>query len=260
VTASVPLAASLALMAGLAVDAGAAEDRAALPRRVRRIVIHALGNPAYDEPARRWVFRTPPETHRLWRSTGGAHWIVWTDGSIWPRHPRPGEDASFVPGPGLHTHLARQAAPVYSHLHHGNSSSVGIELAHSGRSDDPVPPAQARALAWLVRNLLEMSRGRLTAADVYGHKDLDRRPAYVSRRCVRSGCAVFTDAEGRAYRRRVDPPESVFAALAREGLPLPRWGREDDRELRRAEAVGAGPARVGTSNRGQPPPGRGSVP
>jgi hypothetical protein len=237
-------------------------------------VVHTLGNPAYEEPARRWVFRTPPETHRLWRPAFGAHWIVWTDGSIWPRHPRPGEDPSFPPGGSSRRRLAREAAPVYSHLHRGNSRSVGIELAHSGRSDDPVPAVQARALAWLVRTLLEMSGGRLTTADVYGHKDLDRRPAYVTRRCERRGCPVFTDGEGRAYRRRVDPPEALFAALAREGLPLPRRNREDDRELRRAEALGAGRARVAPSTLGRnvtdPPeqpaqatqvsPGPGSVP
>lgn len=226
-----------------------AEDGWKLPRRVRRIVIHALGNAAYQEPRRRWVFLTPPQTQRLWRPGFGAHWIVWTDGSIWPRDPRPGEDPSFLPMAGptdeeSRRRLAIQAAPVYSHLHHGNSNSIGIELAHSGRADDPFPPAQAHALAWLLGTLLEMSRGRLTTADVYGHKDLDRRPAYVERSCVEPGCPVFTDAEGRTYRRRVDPPEAIFAALAREGLVISRRGREDDRELRRAEALGALRAQV----------------
>jgi hypothetical protein len=216
---------------------------------VRCIVIHALGNAAYQEPRRRWVFLTPPQTQRLWRPGFGAHWIVWTDGSIWPRDPRPGEDPSFLPMAGptdeeSRRRLAIQAAPVYSHLHHGNSNSIGIELAHSGRADDPFPPAQAHALAWLLGTLLEMSRGRLTTADVYGHKDLDRRPAYVERSCVEPGCPVFTDAEGRTYRRRVDPPEAIFAALAREGLVISRRGREDDRELRRAEALGALRAQV----------------
>lgn len=220
-----------------------------MPRRVRRIVIHVLGNPAYDEPRRRWLFLTPAQTQRLWRPRFGAHWIVWTDGSIWPRHPRPGEDPSFLPAAGptgedWRRRLAMQAAPVFSHLHRGNSNSIGIEVAHSGRSDDPFPPAQARALAWLLRTLLEMSGGRLTTADVYGHKDLDRRPAYVEKRCVRPGCPVFTDAEGRTYRRRVDPPEAIFAALARKGLVISRRAREDDHELRRAEALGGLRARV----------------
>lgn len=189
------------------------------------------------------MFLTPPETRRLWRARFGAHWIVWTDGSIWPRHaPRRGEDA-FRPsrdpaGPALTRRLAREAAPVYSQLHQGNTRSIGIELAHSGRPDDPFPEVQVRSLAWLLRTLLEMSGGRLTTQDVYGHKDLDRRPAYVSSACARPGCPVFTDAGGQPFRRRVDPPERLFADLAREGLAVPRAGREDDRELRRAEALG----------------------
>jgi hypothetical protein len=192
------------------------------------------------------VFLTPPETRGLWRPRFGAHWIVWTDGSIWPRHaPRSGED-SFRPagraGPALEHRLAREAAPVYSQLHQGNSHSIGIELAHSGRADDPFPEVQVRSLAWLLRTLLDMSGGRLTTQDVYGHKDLDRRPAYVSRACARPGCPVFTDARGQAFRRRVDPPERIFLELARQGLVVPRAGREDDRELRRAEALGDRPA------------------
>ncbi len=239
----------LARMAAAADLETPAGDVHELPRRVRRIVIHALGNPAYEEPRRRWMFLTPPQTQRLWRPGFGAHWIVWTDGSIWPRHPRPGEDPSFLPAAGptdeeSRRRLAMQAAPVYSHLHHGNSNSIGIEVAHSGRADDPVPPAQARALAWLLGTLLEISRGRLTTADVYGHKDLDLRPAYVEASCVRPGCPVFADAEGRTYRRRVDPPEAIFAALAREGLVISRRAREDDGELLRAEALGALRAQV----------------
>jgi hypothetical protein len=222
----------------------------ALPRRVRRIVLHVLGNPAYEAPARRWVFLTPRETQRLWARRFGAHWIVWTDGSIWARHAPAGAGASFWPPAGradraLRGRLAQEAAPIYSHLHLGNSRSIGIEVAHSGRADDPFPEAQTRSVAWLVRTLLEMSRGRLGPADVYGHKDLDRRPAYVSSRCVRAGCPVFSDAEGRPYRRRVDPPEGLFNALAGQGLAVPRTGREDDRELRRAESLGAQEARVG---------------
>jgi len=226
-----------------------AEDAARLPGRVRRIVVHVLGNPAYEEPRRRWVFLTPPQTQRLWRTGFGAHWIVWTDGSIWPRHPQLGEEPSFLPTVGVadeewRRRLASQAAPVYSHLYHGNSNSIGIEVAHSGRADDPFPPAQARSLAWLLGTLLEMSRGHLTTTDVYGHKDLDRRPAYVEAGCASPGCPVFADAEGRPYRRRVDPPEAMFAVLAREGLVISRQGREDDRELRRAEALGALRAQV----------------
>ena len=239
----------LVCMAAAADRETRAEDADMLPSRVRRIVIHVLGNPAYEEPGRRWVFLTPSQTQRLWGPGFGAHWIVWTDSSIWPRHPRPGEDASFLPTTGSadeewRRRLALQAAPVYSHLHHGNSNSIGIEVAHSGRADDPFPPAQTRALDWLLRTLLEMSHGRLTTADVYGHKDLDRRPAYVEASCVEPGCPVFTDAEGRTYRRRVDPPEAIFAALAGEGLVISRRAREDDRELRRAEALGALPAPV----------------
>jgi hypothetical protein len=236
------------LLAALAAGPVARGDE--LPRRVRRIVLHVPGNPAYDSPERRWVFLTPRATHRLWRPRFGAHWIVWTDGSIWSRHPRPGEEAAFRPPTGradqaLRKRLARDAAPTYAHLHLGNSRSIGIEVAHSGRAAEPFPDVQARSVAWLLRTLLEMSGERLKAPDVYGHKDLDRRPAYVSPRCARPGCPVFTDANGHAYRRRVDPPEGLFGALAREGLVLPRTGREDDRELQRAEALGASPARVG---------------
>ena len=114
-----------------------------------------------------------------------------------------------------------------------------VELAHSGRAEDAFPAAQVRSLAWLLRTLLALSGGRVTMADVYGHKDLDRRPAYLRSTCERPGCPYFVDERGRALRRRVDPPESLFAALAREGLALPR-ARGDDTDLRRSEALAPG--------------------
>jgi hypothetical protein len=49
---------------------------------------------------------------------------------------------------------------------------------------------------------------------------------------------VFVDDAGRPYRRRVDPPESLFDALGREGLVIPR-PHGADAELVRAEAIGA---------------------
>ena len=117
--------------------------------------------------------------------------------------------------------------------------SVGIELSHSGRSTDPFPEEQARSAAWLVASLLRMSRGRLGPSDVLGHKDLDRSPAYVGDRCRTDDCLAYVDPGGQPYRRRVDPPEGLFAALAREGVDVPRDGSERDRELIRAEAIPA---------------------
>lgn len=231
------------LAEGAVVTRATSED-AMLPRRVTRIVLHTLGGPFYRDPARRWRFRTPEGTLALWRKPRfGAHWIVWTDGSLWPRHPRAGEPASVRPpveglaGPAWRARLAGEAAPVYAHASGANADSVGIEVAHSGRSGDPFPGAQVRSLAWLVGTLLEMSGGRLAADDVVGHKDLDERPAYVSEGCERLGCLFYADDEGRPYRRRVDPPEELFTALRRAGLLIPRPGAEGDGELRRAEAV-----------------------
>lgn len=227
----------------MAAAAAPAEDGAALPSRVRQIVLHTLGGPFYRDPDRRWVFYSPAETFALWRRPGfGAHWIVWTDGSLWPRHPARGEPPSFTlpvdrpADPAWRARLAREAAPVYAHVSAANAGTVGIELAHSGRSDDAFPEAQLRSVAWLVRTLVEMSGGRLTEADVVGHKDLDDRPAYVDESC-RARCPFFVDDEDRPFRRRVDPPESLFTALARLGVVVPRAGREGDRELRRAEAI-----------------------
>ena len=139
--------------------------------------------------------------------------------------------------------LAAEAEPVYGHLHNGNSHTVGIEVSHSGRSGDPFPPAQVRALAWLLRTLLAMSDGRLTTASIRGHKDLDRRPAYTRETCATPGCPVYVDAAGRPFRRRVDPPEGLFEALRREGLVIPR-PPDGDAELVRAEGIpdGARPA------------------
>ena len=218
---------------------------AALPARVRRIVVHALGGPSYGEPRRRFVFFTPPETHRLWSPRFGAHWILWTDGTLWPRRPAVGEPAWRAVEAGRpadareRRRLAREAEPVYGHVFGANSRTVGIELAHSGRSRDAFPDAQVRALAWLLRALLDMSGGRLGPGDIVGHKDLDARPAYVRPQCERAGCPAFADTDGRPYRRRVDPPEEVFARLAREGLRIPRPA-DGDRELRRSEAIGTG--------------------
>jgi hypothetical protein len=234
----------LLLAAAVTIAQASGEPATPLPARIDRIVLHVLGNPCYEDPARRWRFFTPQETQRLWRPSFGAHWIVWTDGSLWPRHPVPGEPASDFPpvdhpaDAAWRARLAREAAPAYGHLFHGNSHTVGIELAHSGRSTEPFPAPQVRTLAWLVTTLLEMSEGRLGPADVVGHKDVDRRPAYVRTRCERPGCAMFVDGQGRPYRRRVDPPEALFQSLAHLGLTIPRPDPDGDAELRRAEALG----------------------
>jgi hypothetical protein len=233
-------------VAGIGTHSRASDDGSPrLAPRVRRIVVHVLGGPAYDRPERRFRFFDPPQTQSRWKPRFGAHWIVWTDGSLWPRRPAPGAPRWWVPatsGPAAEAdrrRVAAEAAPVYSHLHNGNSDSVGIELSHSGRAEDPFPAAQVQSLAWLLRTLLELSGNRLTTADVYGHKDLDRRPAYLSASCERPGCAYFVDAEGRALRRRVDPPESLFRALAGEGLIIPR-PKDGDADLRRAATIAPG--------------------
>jgi len=241
-----PGAAWTLLLASLAAArGGSAEAAVQLPRRIGEIVIHVPGGPSYGNPARRFRFFTPAETQALWKPQFGAHWIVWTDGSLWPRHPAAGEPTSWRPpvdrpaDDEWKRRLAAEAEPVYGHLHDGNSHTVGIEVSHSGRSGDPFPEAQIRTLAWLLRTLLAMSGGRLTAASIHGHKDLDRRPAYVEERCARPGCPVYVDAAGRPFRRRVDPPEGLFEALAREGLAL-RRPPDGDAELLRTEAIPAG--------------------
>jgi hypothetical protein len=236
----------LLLLPATAVAGGASGTHGgALPARVQRIVLHTLGGPFYRDPAWRFRFLSPPETFSLWKPRFGAHWIVGTDGAIWPRHPRAGEAASRVPPDGpvdaaWAEELAREARPVYSHVHGANEDSVGIEVAHSGRSGDPFPAEQVRSVAWLVRALLELSQGRLDVSRVVGHKDLDTRPAYEPDSC-QGGCAFYADDAGRAYRRRVDPPEALFAALARQGLVVPRVrkGHDEvqDEELLRAEAI-----------------------
>ena len=240
---------SALVLASLAGGVGRPVEAAVLPRRVQQIVIHVPGGPSYRDPGRRFRFFTPAQTQALWKPRFGAHWIVWTDGSLWPRHHAAGEPASRQPpvdGPAdeeWNRRLAAEAEPVYGHLHNGNSYTVGIEVSHTGRSGDPFPAAQVRTLAWLLRTLLAMSDGRLSAASIHGHKDLDRRPAYTLEGCARPGCPVFVDADGRAFRRRVDPPEDLFAALRREGLDIPR-PPGGDAELVRAEAIsdGARPA------------------
>jgi hypothetical protein len=236
---------TLALVSWAGAPGGSAEAAVPLPRRIREIVIHVPGGPSYSNPARRFRFFTPAETQALWKPRFGAHWIVWTDGSLWPRHPAAGEPASFRPpvdrpaDDEWKRRLAAEAEPVYGHLHNGNSNTVGIEVSHSGRSGDPFPEAQVRTVAWLLRTLLAMSEGRLTPASIHGHKDLDRRPAYVEERCARPGCPVYVDGAGRPFHRRVDPPEGLFEALAREGLAL-RRPPDGDVELARTEAIPAG--------------------
>jgi hypothetical protein len=220
--------------------AGAPEP-VSLPARIHRIVLHTLGGPFYRDPARRFRFGTPKETFALWKERFGAHWIVWIDGSLWPRHPRPGEPRSLRPpvdqalDDSWRRRLAAEARPVWSHVQGENQDTVGIELSHSGRSDDPFPEAQVRTAAWLVRSLLELSDGRLTTAAVVGHKDLDDRPAFEPDSC-HDGCPYYADDAGRPYRRRVDPPEGLFEALAGQGLVIPR-PPDGDAELRRAEAI-----------------------
>jgi hypothetical protein len=240
------LAAVLALAAAPAI-AAEAPPGGELPRRVRTIVIHTLGGPFYPDPSLRFAFFTPQETLRHWgRGRFGAHWIVGADGALWARHAAAGEAASVSPpvgqpaDPAWRARLAREAAPVYSHVYDANSRTVGVELAHSGASRDPFPAAQVRTLAWLLRTLLEMSAGRLTPADVRGHKDLDRRPAWSEPDCQREGCPCFIGVDGEPLRRRVDPPESVFVAVAGAGLSVPRREAEGDRHLLRAEAIPAG--------------------
>jgi N-acetylmuramoyl-L-alanine amidase len=236
----------LALLALLLVSGpkGAA-PAVVVPARVDRIVLHTLGGPFYGNPAMRFAFLTPPATFRLWAHPGfGAHWIVWTDGRLWPRHPRAGEPVSALPpvdaplSRAWRQRLAGDAAPVYGHVQGANRDSVGIEVSHSGRSHDPFPPAQIRTVAWLIRSLLAMSQDRLTEASVMGHKDLDGKPAYVVDDCRDPSCAYYVDAAGRPFRRRVDPPESLFAALAEAGLHIPRGSSEGDAQLDRTMALG----------------------
>jgi len=238
------LAAPLLALAAAGAPAARLPPAETLPARVRVIVLHTLGHPSYDRPEMRFAFLSPPATQALWKPRFGAHWIVWTDGTLWPRRALPGAPSWRPQSTETSTaaerrRLAAEAAPVFSHLHNGNSTSLGIELAHSGRSDDPVPVAQLETTAWLLRTLLAMSQGRLGPAQVFGHKDLDRRPAYESARCARPGCPVFVDQDGRAYRRRVDPPESLFADLRRYGLAIPRPAGADD-ELDRSQRVPPG--------------------
>jgi hypothetical protein len=220
------------------------EPKPELPLRVRRIVLHVPGGPSYHTPARRFVFFTPQRTQALWSPSFGAHWIVWTDGSLWPRRPPAAEAPSWMPPEGQDAaswrRLAAEAAPVYSHVHGANSASIGIEVAHSGRRADPFPDRQLDSVAWLLRSLLEMSGGRLRASDVVGHKDLDPRPAFVYRRCQRSGCPVYVDDDGKPFRRRVDPPEHLFDGLAARGLRIPRPDAEGDFDLIRAEGLPSG--------------------
>src|SRR5215468_4755210 len=221
-----------------------APEAASLPARIHRIVLHTLGGPFYRDPARRFRFGTPKETFALWKERFGAHWIVWTDGSLWPRHARAGQPRSVrppvdrPPDEAWRRRLAADARPVYSHVQGANEDTVGIELSHSGRSGDPFPEAQIRTTAWLVRALLDLSHGRLTTASVVGHKDLDDRPAFEPDSC-REGCPFYVDDAGRPYRRRVDPPEALFEALAGQGLVIPRPSPQGDSDLLRAEAIPA---------------------
>jgi len=253
------VAAAAAVLSLASAPGPGAVETPRLPLRVERIVLHVLGGPAYDRPERRFRFFDPPSTQARWKPRFGAHWIVWTDGSLWPRHPQPGGPRSWTPDTTRpaegedRRRIVAAAAPVYAHLHNGNSDSVGIELAHSGRAEDPFAAAQVRSLAWLLRSVLDLSGRRLTVADVYGHKDLDHRPAYVHPSCERPGCAYFVDGDGRPLRRRVDPPESLFAALAREGLAVPR-PKDGDADLRRAELLAPGrrPAVAGPASLAKP--------
>jgi len=231
----------LLLAASLLASATATEPTT-LPARIRRVVLHVPGGPTYERPERAFLFYTPAQTHALWRVRRfGTQWILWTDGTLWPRRPERGDTPSMrLPvearaDEAWRRVLARQADPVYWHVYGGNDDSVGIEVAHSGRAADPFPEPQVKALAWLLEALIDMSEGRLTPASVVGHKDVDQRPAYVWARCTRRDCPVFVDAEGESYKRRVDPPESLFEALAREGLVIPRPAGANDRDLFRAE-------------------------
>ena len=241
----VSLAAFVALRAPC--GAAAAPRAATLPQRVTRVVLHTPGGPDYDKPERRFRFLSPRQTQALWSSRFGAQWILWTDGSLWPRHPRDAGHPSWLPDVSRaasavdQRRIAAEAAPVYGHVAGYNADSVGIEVAHSGRSDEPFPDVQVRALAWLLRTMFAMSEGRLGPERVMGHKDLDARPAYVDDSCDTNPCPYYVDESGEAYRRRVDPPESLFVALARSGVNVPRpAGKAADRDLLRAEAMPRG--------------------
>jgi hypothetical protein len=228
----------LGFLAGSLLPARA--EGALLPDRVQKVVLHVLGHPSYDKPRLRFVFFTPRETLAFWRRGFGAHWIVERDGSVWPR--KTGEEyfpQGTVADGAWAERLVDEATPVYSHVFRGNSDSVGIEIAHSGRSAEPFPDPQVRSVAWLLRSLMALSAGRLEASSLVGHKDLDQRPAFASESCQAQGCPVFVDSEGQPYRRRVDPPESLFRALESAGIRIPR-PPNGDAELLRAEALPAG--------------------
>ena len=129
-----------AAAAALWLDAAPPRAPASLPVRVRRVVVHVLGGPSYPDPSRRFRFFSPPETQAMWKPRFGAHWIIWTDGTLWPRRPVAGEPpwrdpaADRPASAAERARLAREAAPVYSHVYGANSQTLGVELAHSGRS------------------------------------------------------------------------------------------------------------------------------
>jgi hypothetical protein len=211
-----------------------------LPERIHLVVLHVLGHPSYDKPSLRFVFFPPEATFALWGTGFGAHWIVGKDGSIWPRTTkRPFFPEGASAEGACAEDVVAEAAPIYAHVFHENAVSVGIEVAHSGRSAEPFPENQLRSVAWLLRSLMALSGGRLQASSIVGHKDLDRRPAYATPSCETRGCPIFVDEQGAPYRRRVDPPESLFEALDAEGITVPR-APKGDADLRRAEALKPG--------------------
>ena len=212
--------------------AGAARRRV-LPPRVDRIVLHTLGGPFYGQPDMRWVFFSPAETLRRWsRPTFGAHWIVATDGAIWPRHTAAGDARrrSALPvgssgASGRGAARRRHRLPPRARGRSGLLPRGGRQLAHGGHRARALGPARrpvpegAGPRPGLARVVAPPDvRRPPRARDVLGHKDLDRKPAYVGDRCRGAACAAYADPEGRPYRRRVDPPEALFQALAREGL------------------------------------------
>ena len=195
---------------------------ATLPQRVTRVVLHTPGGPDYGKPERRFRFLSPRQTQALWSSRFGAQWILWTDGSLWPRHPRDAGQPVLASrrvagrerrGPATHSgrggsglrprrrlqrrqrrHRGRPFRPQRRAVPGRAGARAGVAAAHHVRD--------VRAAVW-VRN-----------AGRWATRISMRAPRTWTTAATTNPCPYYVDESGEAYRRRVDPPESLFVALA----------------------------------------------